>query len=279
MTRPIGWVYEADIRGFFDHLDHEWLMRMIELRVGDPWILRLTRKWLKAGILEDGIVKKPTKGAPQGGPLSPMLANVYLHYVLDLWFERVIHPKCRGYAELTRFADDFVVRFERKEDAEAFAKVMTVRLSKFGLELATEKTRILAYGRKTYRRGQKEHFDFLGFRHHLGQNRKGIFIVIRIPSPKSVAKFLAETKQWLQEHRHDPPKEQQGQLIRKLKGFYQYFGLYHCSEKLKAVQREVMKYWFWNLRKQSQRSKQTWEAWTCKSWFRLPEPRLVHPTV
>ncbi|NMP25180.1 reverse transcriptase domain-containing protein, partial [Sulfobacillus harzensis] len=141
MTGRAHWVVEADIRGYFDHIDHDWLLRMLELRVGDPWILRLVRKWLAAGILEDGRVTPATVGSPQGGPLSPLLANVYLHYVLDLWFEQVVIPRCRGRATLIRFADDFLALFEEEQDARRFLRALPQRMRKFALTLAEEKTR------------------------------------------------------------------------------------------------------------------------------------------
>ena len=159
MTRPMQWVFEADIRGFFDHLQHGWLMTMLRERIGDPGVLRLIEKWLQAPIVEpDGRRARPTEGAPQGGPLSPMLGNVYLHYALDLWFEKAVQPVCRGEAQLIRFADDFVVAFAREEDARQFARELPARLAKFGLELASEKTRLMPFGRRAWyvaRRAQR----------------------------------------------------------------------------------------------------------------------------
>ena len=272
------WIVEADIRGFFDNIDHDWMMRMLEQRIGDPWILRLIRKWLKAGILDQGQVTEPTKGTPQGGPLSPLLANIYLHYVLDLWFERVVRPRCRGEAKLIRFADDFVVLFSDEREAKAFAAALPKRLGKFGLSVAEEKTRLVPFGRKHWRKGEPypHHFDFLGFRHHLGTSRKGRMAFIRIPSPKSVAKFLAEVKEWLRRHWHDRPQDQQRALAQKLLGFSQYFAVWFVTPKLRMVHREVMKQWFWKLRRRSQTADRTWAKWTRRPWFRLPEPKLLH---
>lgn len=279
MTQPYKWIYEADIRGFFDHLDHEWLMRMLELRIGDSWILRLIKKWLKAGILVDGQVERPTEGTPQGGPLSPTLANVYLHYALDLWFTKAVIPKCIGKAEMIRFADDFVVMFEHYEDAEQFGKALGNRLEKFHLTVAEEKTRILPFGRSAWRQCHKEHFDFLGFRHHLGTTKKGRMAVIRLPSPKSITKFLTRVKEWLAKHRHERYNTQQKSLAAMIRGFNQYFGLHFCTRKISQIIREVYKYWRNTLRKQSQRSKQSWDNWSRKPWFRLPGAKLIHPEV
>ncbi|BAS27397.1 RNA-directed DNA polymerase [Limnochorda pilosa] len=275
------WVYEADIRGFFDHLDHDWLMRMLDLRVGDPWILRLVRKWLSAGILDHGQVTVPEEGTPQGGPISPILANVYLHYALDLWFEKVARPRCVGKATLIRFADDFVVLFQSEKDARRFAAALPARLAKFNLTLAEEKTNLLPFGRRHWRRGQSHpyHFDFLGFRHHLGTDRKGRMAVVRIPSPKSVRKFLAEVKEWLRQHMHDRPQDQQGALARKLQGFYQYFSLWRTYRKLSVVRREVLRLWKRILERRSQRGARTWARWERHPWFTLPVPKLLHRTV
>jgi RNA-directed DNA polymerase len=282
LTGEAQWVAEADIKAFFDHLDHAWLMRMLKLRIGDPWILRLIGKWLKAGILDQGQVTTPEEGTPQGGPLSPLLANIYLHYVLDLWFTLHVRPRCTGPAKLVRFADDYVVLFAEQKDAERFTEVLPKRLGKFGLSLAEEKTALVPFGRKHWRAGQSHphHFDLLGFRHHLGTDRKGRMAVIRIPGPKSVRKFLGNVKQWLRTHRHDRPSEQQRVLSQKLRGYYQYFALWHTMPKLQMVAREVRRQWKATLQRRSQRGRRlTWEAWKRKAWFDLPQPRLLHRTV
>jgi len=281
MTGRAQWIYEADIRGFFDHLDHDWLMRMLELRIGDPWILQLIRKWLSAGVLDHGQVTTPEEGTPQGGPISPVLANVYLHYGLDLWFEKVVRPRCEGKATLIRFADDFVALFENESDARRFAKALPKRLLKFNLTLAEEKTNLLPFGWRYWRRGQRHphHFDFLGFRHHLGTDRKDRMAVVRVPSPKSVQKFLTGIKEWLGRHRHDRPRDQQAALTQKLRGFYQYFGIWHASRKLSVVRLEVLKMWKQALERRSQRTPETWAQWTAYTWFSLPRPQLLHMAV
>ena len=263
------------------HLDHAWLMRMLDLRIGDPWILRLIRKWLNAGVLDHGQVTTPEEGTPQGGPISPVIANVYLHYALDLWFEKVVCPRCEGKATLIRFADDFVALFQSQADAQRFAKALPQRLAKFSLTLAEEKTNLLPFGWRHWRRGQSHpyHFDFLGFRHHLGTGRNGRMTVVRIPSPKSVRKFLAGTKEWLGQHMHDRPQDQQDALERKLRGFYQYFALWYTTRKLHGVQREMLKLWKHTLEQRSQRGERTWARWTRYPWFHLPEPTVLHRAV
>lgn len=275
------WVVEADIRGYFTHIDHAWLLRMLELRIGDPTILRLVRKWLKAGILDQGQASMPEEGTPQGGPLSPVLANIYLHYGLDLWFERVVRPRCRGNAQLIRFADDYVTLFALQQDAERFAAVLPKRLGKFGLSLAEEKTTLIPFGTRHWVSGQSypHHFDFLGFRHHLGRSRYGRMAVIRVPSPKSVRKFTGAIKTWLGQHRHERPMEQQRVLAQKVRGFYQYFALWHTTRKLRAVRREVLRLWARELGRRGQRGARSQAQWTDRPWYRLPEPTVLHPKV
>ncbi len=275
------WIVEADIKSYFDTIQHPWLMRMIELRIGDPWILRLIRKWLTAGILDQGIVTAPEEGTPQGGPLSPLLANIYLHYVLDLWFTRVVQRRCQGAAKIVRFADDYIALFACQKDAESFASALPERMAKFGLKLAEEKTKLIPYGRRHWKRGQSHahHFDLLGFRHHLGTDRYGRMTVVRIPSPKSVRKFLSAVHEWLRQHLHDRPSEQQKVLAQKLRGFYQYFALWHTTTKLRTIREQVYRLWLTALRRRSQRGQLTWEAWRRKPWFDLPQPKLLHRSV
>jgi RNA-directed DNA polymerase len=281
ITGAAQWVVEADIKSYFDTIDHTWLMRMIELRIGDPWILRLIRKWLKAGILDQGTVTTPEVGTPQGGPLSPLLANVYLHYVLDLWFTRVVRRHCHGAANIVRFADDYVALFALQEDAENFAAALPERMAKFGLKLAEEKTKLIPFGRRHWERGQSyaHHFDLLGFRHHLGTNRSGQMTVVRIPCPKSVRKFLSGVQEWLRRHLHTRPREQQRVLALKLRGFYQYFALWHTTTKLRIVWEQVRRLWLAALRRRGQRRTLAWEEWQRKPWFNLPLPKVLHRTV
>ncbi len=279
MTGRAHWVVEADIRGYCDAIDHAWLLRMLALRIGDPWVLRLIRKWLQAGVLEDNQVTVAETGTPQGGPLSPVLANVYLHYVLDLWFTRVVQPRCRGRATLVRFADDFLALFERQEDAERFYRALPQRLGKFGLTLAAEKTQVLPFGRRHGRgdRAHRETFDFLGFRHHLSHDRHGRMAVVRLPSPKSRQKFLQATKQWLRAHQHAPVRLQREGLAAKLRGFYQYFALPQTTVALHRIHAQVHGQWYRSLQGRSQRGA-TWEALHRRPWFQLPTPRILHPT-
>lgn len=273
-------IFETDIRGFFNHLSHDWLMRMLKLRVGDPEILRLVGKWLRAGVFDGGIVVETKEGSPQGGPISPLLANIYLHYALDLWFEKRFLGSCRGKTSLIRFADDFVAVFEYAEEAIRFDRQVRDRMAKFGLELAAEKTRRVPFGRYANRQaGSSSSFDFLGFKHLNGRDAKGRYAVIRIPSTKSCQKFMERVKEWLQRHIHLYRNEQQKHLSKMLSGFFQYFGLNGCKAKLMLVRFYVTRHWVKTLRKQSQRHKYTWKRLNDSGWFQLPSPRVVHPTV
>lgn len=281
MAGGVTTIFETDIRGFFDHLGHDWLMRMLRLRIGDPVILRLIEKWLRAGALIDGIVVRTEEGSPQGGPISPLLANIYLHYVLDLWFTRRVTKGCQGRVYLTRFADDFVAGFEFQQDATRFAKQVEKRLEEFGLQLAPEKTRLLSFGRiPTMYVGNTGSFDFLGFRHTCGTDRKRKFAVIRIPSQKSRRKFLDAVKRRLQAAMHASGWEQRTILERMLNGFYRYFGLYYCKKKLVLIRQYVLRLWRWALRRRSQNHQAWWHRLLRKPWFHLPFPPLVsQPTV
>jgi group II intron reverse transcriptase/maturase len=284
VTKKVRHLYEADIRGYFNHINHQWLRRMVAHRIADGVILRLIGKWLRAGIMQDGVVTRTEAGTPQGGPLSPLLANVYLHFVLDLWFEKKVRRWFRGEAYLIRFADDFVASFQYKRDAESFDRYLRKRFARFSLELADEKTRLLLFGRfaadtKAAYDERPEMFDFLGFTHVCGTDRRGRFAVVRLPSRKSCRKFLARTKEWLAGHRHWKRRDQQRHLSTKLRGFYQYFGLYHCKPRLDAVRREVELQWVRVLRRRSQRHRLYWCYLSSRSWFELPYADTRHATV
>ena len=285
VTKKVGHLFEADIRGYFNHIQHEWLQKMVAHRIADPLILRLVGKWLHAGYMLEGVVTRTEEGSPQGGPISPILANIYLHFALDLWFEKKIKPKCRGEAYLTRFADDFVGNFQYGRDAERFQKDLTDRFGKFGLELAEEKTRVMRFGRfvrsDLAKTGAKpDTFDFLGFKHVCGTDRDGKFALIRVPCEKSRRKFLAKAKEWLKRHMHWKRQDQQRQLTMMLRGFYQYFGLYHCKPKLDGIRREVERQWARTLRRRSQRHRLYWCYLKSQPWFVLPyADSTLHRTV
>jgi RNA-directed DNA polymerase len=286
VTKKVNHVFETDIRGYFTHVCHSWLQKMVRERIADPVILSLIGKWLKAGAMQNGVVVRAEEGTPQGGPISCILANIYLHFALDLWFGRKFKSQCRGEAHLVRFVDDFVVSFQYLTDAEDFQKKLRERFARFNLELAEEKTRLLLFGRFAAERraqyGQKpDTFEFLGFKHVCGTDRGGRYAVIRLPSVKSSRKFLARTHAWLDQHMHWPRRAQQRHLREMLQGFYQYFRLHHCQEKLDWIRHEVQLQWRRTLRQQSQRHRLHWSYLSTREWFKLPLPprRSLHPMV
>ena len=284
ISGKVLYVYEADIGGYFTRINHVWLWKMVAHRIVDPVILRLISKWLRAGVMQEGVVIRTEEGVSQGNPISPVLANMYLHYVLDLWFERRFKRHCRGEAYLIRFADDYVACFQYRADANAFGRELTGRMQEFGLELKPEKTRPLLFGRFAQQRaaafGEKPGtFQFLGFKHVCGVDRRGKFAVVRIPAHDSCREFLDRTHAWLKRHMHSSRRDQQAHLTTMLRGFYQYFALHHCERKLDWVLHEVQLQWIRTLRRRSQRHRLFWSYLKSRSWFELPYPKTLHPTV
>jgi len=280
------YVVEVDVVGYFDAVQHAWLREFVRHRINDGGLLRLLNKWLKAGVMEQGIVTRTEDGVPQGGPVSPVLANLYLHYVLDLWFERRFKKTCRSFAELTRFADDFVAVFRDQADAERFRREVEERLAAFGLRVAPEKTAVrrfdgsLLQGRKG-RADRPETFTFLGFTHYLRKSLRGYIHVARKPSVKTRERFLREVATWLQANQHVRVWVHQAHLTRVLLGFYQYFGLRLCGPTLNGVRWRVRKLWWWTLRRRSQKARRRcdWPSLNTKPWFQLPYPRVMHAWV
>lgn len=284
VTKKVRHLFEADIRGYFNHINHQWLRQMVAHRIADPLILCLVGKWLRAGYMQGGVVTRTEEGSPQGGPISPLLANIYLHFVLDLWFEKKVRPTFQGEAYLIRFADDFVVCFQYKRDAENFQRELAARFARFNLELAEEKTRLLLFGRFARDRAaeygiQPETFEFLGFKHVCGTDKGGKFTLVRIPSTKSCRKFLANTREWLKRHMHWKRRDQQRHLTTMLRGFYQYFALHHCKPTLDRIRREVQLQWIRALRRRSQRHRLYWSYLRSRTWFELPRAETLHPAV
>lgn len=284
VTKKVRFVAEADIRGYFTHVSHRWLREMVAHRIADPVILSLIGKWLNAGAMQDGVVLRTDEGTPQGGPISCVLSNLYLHHSLDLWFEKKFKPQCRGEAYLVRFVDDFAGSFQHEHEAEEFLWQLRERFARFNLTLAEEKTRILQFGRfaaadRVAAGMRPETFEFLGFKHVCGVDRSGKFALVRIPSVRSCRKFLARVHEWLREHQNWRRRDQQRQLTLMLRGFYQYFGLHHCERKLQWVRKEVQLQWIRRLRRRSQRHRLYWSYLLSREWFELPYPRTVHPTI
>lgn len=267
-------VAEADIRGFFDHLDHAWLVRMLEERIDDRALLWLIGKWLKAGVLDtDGQVLHPESGVPQGGSISPVLSNVYLHYALDLWFERVVKPRCRGEACLIRYADDYVCAFEYQEDAERFYTEQGQRLEKFGLELAAEKTRVIPFSRHL---PESTSFEFLGFEFRWGRDRSGRPHVKRRTSRKKLRSSSKQVSEWCRENRHVKVSEQFGRLNAKLRGHYNYYGVIGNGASLSYFFHAVIHNHLKWLNRRGQRKSYTWAGYKeVLKHYKVELPRIV----
>lgn len=229
MTRPVNYILDADIKGFFDNVDHKWLIKFLENDIEDKNFIRYIVRFLKSGIMEKEIIKESLKGTPQGGLISPVLANVYLHYVLDMWVEKWVKPRAKGYVEIVRYADDFIVMFQYENEAKSFYEVLKKRLSKFNLELEENKTRIIPFGRL---KGSKETFDFLGFTHINGRTRKGKYLVKHLTSKKKMKVKRQDFKMWMKENMHKPIIEVMDIIKRKLIGHYNYYGINNNSKSI-----------------------------------------------
>ena len=268
-------VVEADIKGFFDNIRWDWLERMLEERIQDGAFLNLIRKWLRAGILEeDGKVIHPQTGTPQGGVISPVLANIYLHYVLDLWFERVVKPRQRGGCRIIRYADDFVVCFQYRHEAEAFEKALKERLAKFGLEVAADKTKTLRFG---WNGGPHNgRFDFLGFEFYWEPDRKGKPRVKRRTATKKLRAGMQRMKEWIKTHRHQKLSQTMKSLRAKLQGTWNYYGLmgnYRRMELLYIMTSRTLYKW---LNRRSQRKSMNWKAFNSMlKRYQIPSPRIM----
>jgi RNA-directed DNA polymerase len=280
---PVNYIVEADIKGFFDHVNQEWLLKFLKHRIGDERVLRLIVRMLKSGIMEEGLARASDEGVPQGGNLSPLLSNVYLHYALDLWFERRFKQTCRGEAYYFRYADDFLACFQYREDAERFHEELAARLGQFHLELEATKTRLLEFGRfaeeRARRGGQRpETFDFLGFTYYCGHTRHGHFKVKRKTSGKKYRAKLKETKEWLQRERSRLKK---GELLRqaklKLAGHLNYYAITDNSEMCHLFRHQIMQLMYKWLNRQSQRRSYNWERFKdALTWVGWPSVKIVH---
>ena len=279
--KKVGWVLEADLKNFFGSLDHGWLLRFVEHRVGDPRMISLIRRWLKAGILEEDEIYPNEEGTPQGGSISVLLSNLYLHYVLDLWFERVVKSRLRGEAYLVRYIDDFVVCFQYREDAIRFQNVLRRRLEKFSLVLEPTKTKLVEFGRFAARhackRGRKrpETIYFLGFTLYCTRNQKGNFKVGFRTEKSRLQRSMANLSDLMRRIRHLPVRVQAFNLNRALRGHYGYYGIAGNFRALQKVHRFVERYWRKMLNSRSREGRVTWEIFhEIKERFPLQRPRL-----
>ena len=272
---PYNFIVEADIKGYFDNIDHEKLVGMLEERIDDRALIRLIKKWLKAGILDtDGKVIHPATGTPQGGIISPILANVYLHYVLDLWYHQVVKKHCRGEACLIRYADDFVCAFQYQEDAERFYRVLGKRLGKYGLEVAAEKTRVIPFRRDPP--SGKSGFEFLGFEFYWGKDRGGRPHLKRRTSRKRLRASLNRFAAWCRENRNLRLMILFRRLNAKLRGYYNYYGVVGNYASLKQFFWQSMRILFKWLNRRSQRRSFNWQGFQeLLKHFRVEQPRIV----
>jgi group II intron reverse transcriptase/maturase len=274
-----GWLVEVDIRKFFDTVEHAHLRAILGRRIGDGVLLRLIGKWLNAGVLEGGVLSHPDEGTPQGGVISPVLANIYLHEVLDEWFVRDIQPALERQATMVRYADDFVVLFESKHDAERFLKVLPKRFGKYGLTLHPDKTRMVSFQRPD-RVGEDADrpgtFDLLGFTHYWAVSRKGYWVVMQRTAKDRFSRALRRLRGWCRWHRHDPLKVQHLALKKKLEGHYAYYGITSNFDRISSFYHMASRVWRTALARRSQQRMPWRKMQKVLERFPLPAPRIVH---
>jgi RNA-directed DNA polymerase len=282
-SRKVSWILDADIQSFFDTVNQEWLIRFVEHRIGDQRIIRLIRKWLKAGVLEDGVVTVSDRGTGQGAVISPLLANIYLHYVLDLWAVRWRQREATGDMVIVRYADDFIVGFQHENDAQRFLDEMRERLQKFALTLHPEKTRLIEFGRFAAERrqrrglGKPETFNFLGFTFICGKTRQGKFQIKRKTRRDRMRAKLRMIKEELWRRMHQPIPDQGEWLGRVVRGYFNYHAVPTNGRALDVFRHHVTDLWRRTLRRRSQKDRMTWARMTQLADAWLPKPIILHP--
>src|ERR1022692_2799563 len=283
LRKRVNWILDADIRGFFDNMDHEWTMKFVAHRVADPRVLRLIHKWLKAGVSEDGAWSETKVGTPQGAVISPLLANAYLHYVFDLWVAAWREKVAKGEMIFVRYADDLVVGLQHRAEAERFLREFRERLAKFGLEVHPEKTRLIEFGRfaranrKQRGEGKPETFTFLGFTHHCGTNTKGHFVVWRQTAAKRMRAKLESIKQELRRRMHEAVRVVGEWLKRVVEGYYRYHAVPGNIATLSLFRERLCRFWRTVLRHRSQRRQPNWDRLRRAFQRWIPRPRTLHP--
>ena len=276
-----GWLIDLDIQSFFDSMDRKHLAAFLDHRVRDGVIRRALGKWMQAGVMEDGVISYPERGSPQGGVISPLLSNIYLHEVLDQWFEREVTPRLRGRALMVRFADDALLAFEREEDARRVLAVLAKRFARFGLTLHPEKTRLVDFRRPSAQRDsgpqRGRSFDLLGFTHYWGRSRKGRWVVQRKTARNRFSRAVRQVGHWCRRYRHLPVAEQQQALSRKLRGHDAYYGITGNARALSRFRHEAQRCWHKWLNRRSRATRLNWAAFTrLLQRYPLPPARVVH---
>lgn len=285
MTKPVNSVVDIDIEKFFDTIDHRWMMKCLEQRIKDTTLLRLIVRFLKAGIMEEGKFIKTDKGTPQGGVLSPILANIYLHYILDLWFEREVKGQLRGFARLVRYADDFIVCFQSRNEAKAFGNMLEQRLGKFGLKVAEGKSRVIEFGRYAWQKAQVEGkkvatFDFLGFTHYCDKTRKGKFKLGRKTASDKYRQKIKAMSLWMKKVRNRVELKEWWEVLRiKLIGHYRYYGISGNMRELRKFHIQTSKLAYKWINRRSQKKSYTYKQYCrFKKYNPLPAPKIYHLT-
>jgi len=279
----IRWILDADVSGFFDNIAHGFLRKFIERKVKDGGIMRLIGKWLNAGVLDDGEMIFPDKGTPQGGVASPMLANIFLHYVLDEWFVKVVQPRIKGRSFMIRFADDFIIGFELEADARRVMEALPKRFGRFNLTIHPEKTKLVRFGQPYTQEeaGDNGTFDFLGFTHYWAKSLRGYWVIKRKTVGKRLRRFMKAVWEWCRENRHMPVREQHDTLCSKLRGYYQYYGIRGNFKMLEVVFEHTERAWRHWLSKRSSKGSVTFDKFETffRKVFPLPKPRIIHDDI
>lgn len=283
LRRHVNWVLDMDIRGFFDAIDHGWMLRFVEHRIADPRVIRLIQKWLSAGVMVNGVKTVERTGSPQGATISPLLSNVYLHYVFDLWAQQWRRRNAQGDMIVVRYADDVIVGFQHEANARRFHAELGERFSKFGLALNTDKTRLIRFGklaalqRKERREEKPETFDFLGFTHICGKSRAGRFVLFRHTSKVRIRRRLQAMRKEMMRRRHLPIPVQGAWIHQVVQGYFAYHAVPTNSARLNLFRREIIRSWKHALRRRSQRTRTTWKRMVPLSDRWIPRARILHP--
>jgi group II intron reverse transcriptase/maturase len=279
-----GWILDVDIRKYFDTIEHGQIQAMLRQRVNDGVITRLIGKWLNAGVQEKGQLSYPEAGSPQGGVISPLLSNIYLHHVMDVWFETVIKPRMRRKVFMVRFADDMLIGFSDKQDAMRVMEVLPKRFAKFGLTVHPEKTRLVPFNRP-WKEDQKSGeecgtFDFLGFTHYWGRSMKGNWVIKRKTVSKRLSSKIQGIGKWCRDNRHLPIRDQHKTLCLKMQGHYQYYGINGNSKSLSSFRHAVTQLWLKWLNRRTRKGKRNWNSFNdFLKHFPLPTPKIMHDNI